>query len=141
MGHRYEHTFTTTATPEQVWSVWADVEAWPSWTRSMTSVEAEPGALPLRVGSVFAVRQPRLGRARWTVTDLVEGREFAWTSVAPGVTSLATHVVEPDGTGAKVTARFEQSGPLSALVRLLLGRLVERYLEMESAGLKAQAER
>jgi uncharacterized membrane protein len=141
MPRLHESSFTTTATPERVWATWADVEAWPSWTASMTSVVAEPGALPLRVGSVFTVRQPRLAKAQWTVTELVEGREFTWSSTAPGVVSVATHLVEPADEGARVTARFEQSGWLSRPVDLLLGGLVQRYLEMESVGLKEQAER
>jgi uncharacterized membrane protein len=139
-GQVYEASISVDAPPERVWEVWSDIERWPAWTASVTAVERLDGPGPLRVGSRVRIRQPRLPVAVWTVTELVEGQRLAWTSSAPGVRTVATHVVEREGTGSRATARIEQGGLLSGVVRLLMGGLVERYLVLESAGLKARSE-
>lgn len=138
--HEYFASDTTSASPTRVWQVWSDVTSWPTWTTSVSSIEPLEDALPLRVGSRFRVRQPRLAPATWTVTELDEGRSFTWTSSAAGVSSVGTHVVEPDGSGARFTSGIEQHGPLAGVVKLLLGGLVRRYLGLEADGLRHRAE-
>ncbi len=136
----YESTIHIEAPPDSVWRVWLDVERWPEWTASMTSVELLDGATSLAVGTRVKVRQPQLPVTVWTVTELDPGHRFSWSSSAPGVSSVATHEVVPDGNGSRAVARIEQGGVLRRLVRLLMGGLVKRYLELEGAGLKARSE-
>ena len=53
----------------------SDVERWPQWTESVTSVQRlEPG--PLAMGSRARIKQPRLLRATWQVTAIEAGRSF-----------------------------------------------------------------
>jgi uncharacterized membrane protein len=136
---RFEDSVTIDAAAARVWAVYSDVERWPEWTASVTSVELlDPG--PLRVGSRARIRQPRLPVAEWTVTDLDEGRSFTWVARGPGVRTTGTHLVERDGDRARATAVLEQGGPLGPVVGLLTRGLTRRYLAMEAAGLKARAE-
>jgi uncharacterized membrane protein len=136
---RFEDSVTIDAAAARVWAVYSDVERWPEWTASVTSVELlDPG--PLRVGSRARIRQPRLPVAEWTVTDLDEGRSFTWVARGPGVRTTGTHLVEPDGDRARATAVLEQGGPLGPVVGLLTRGLTRRYLAMEAAGLKARTE-
>jgi uncharacterized membrane protein len=136
---RFEDSAVIAAPPSTVWEVYSDVEHWPEWTDSVTSVELlDPG--PLRVGSRARIRQPRLPVATWTVTEIDEGRSFTWVARGPGVRSTGTHVVEPHGDGARATAILELAGLLGPVVGFLTRGLTRRYLAMESAGLKARAE-
>ena len=128
------------APPEHVYSVFSDVERWPKWTPSVTSVDLlEKG--PLRVGSQARVRQPRLPVALWTVTEVVDGHYFVWEAKAPGVVTVGWHVVEGDtGAGSVATSRLEQHGPGGFVIGLLTAGLTKRYLQGESDGLKAECE-
>jgi uncharacterized membrane protein len=121
--------------PAAVFAVYTDVEGWPRWTRSVTSVRLlTPG--PLQVGSRAVVEQPRLPRAEWTVTDLVPGQSFAWQATGPGVRTVGRHIVRARPGGCSATAELEQSGPGGVLIGMLTARLTRRYLEMETSGLK-----
>jgi uncharacterized protein YndB with AHSA1/START domain len=128
------------APPERVWAVISDVERWPQWTESMTSVQRlEPG--PLAVGSRAHVRQPRLLPATWQVTQIEPGRSFTWETRSPGLLMVATHAVEPRAGGSRITLAVESAGLLATLLRPLLMGTGRRYVEMEAAGLKREAER
>lgn len=130
------------ASPEAVWAVLTDVEAWPDWTDSMDEVELVDRPR-LMSGARVRIVQPRMLPAVWTVTGLDEpGRSFTWESKLPGVTTTAVHTVEPgsgDGT-SRVTLGLRQSGPLSGLVGRFLGARVRSYVQMEADGLRRRAE-
>ncbi|MEU0565015.1 SRPBCC family protein [Nonomuraea sp. NPDC005983] len=136
---RFESAIRIAASPQRVWEVFSDVERWPEWTETVTSVElAEPG--PLKVGSRAKIRQPRLLTALWEVTELVEGEYFVWASRSPGVRVTGGHWVEaaPDGTLCRST--IDQEGLLGPLMARLTGKLTTRYLALEAEGLKARSE-
>ena len=127
------------APADRVFAIMADVERWPEWTASITSVQRlEPG--PLRPGARARIRQPKLPPALWTVTELADGRRFTWQSVAPGLRVVAHHVAEPVATGTRATLTVEFHGLLGGLWRALSGGITQRYIELEAAGLKARAE-
>ena len=138
----YTKSIEIAAPPGRVWAVMTDVERWPEWTPSMTSVTRLDDG-PLVVGSRARVKQPKLSSALFTVTDVTDTaarRSFTWRMSAPGVRGVATHVVEPAGAGARATLSVEFAGPLGGLVARLYGGLTERYLALEAEGLKRRAE-
>lgn len=139
---RFQDTIEIAAPALRVFDVWADVEHWPGWTSSVTSVQRLDEG-PLRVGSRARVSQPRLPTVVWEVTELAPGESFTWVSGGPGVRTTGRHAVSPaDAAGnVTVTATLEQAGPLGPLVGLLTGRLTRRYLRTEAEGLKAHCER
>ncbi len=125
---------------DRVWDVLVDVERWPEWTDSVTSVRRlDPG--PLAVGSRVEVSQPRIPTGTYTVTAVDPGRAFTWEQRQPGSTVSAHHecAQTPDG-GTQVELRVVMSGAVGGVVGRLYRRLTERYLAMEAAGLKARAE-
>ena len=93
---------------------------------------------PLRVGSRAEVRQPRLPKAVWEVTEIVPGRSFTWEATGPGMRTIGRHEVTPDGAGSTVTLSIEQTGPMGAVAALLWRRLTQRYIELEAASLDAR---
>jgi uncharacterized membrane protein len=137
----FEATIEVAAPAPQVFDVYSDVERWPEWTSSVTSVERLDEG-PLRVGARTRIRQPRLPVAVWEVTDLVPGQSFTWIARGPGIVTTGRHVVGPGTTDLRVTvtAALDQEGLVGSLVGLLTKRLTNRYLETEVRGLKARCE-
>jgi carbon monoxide dehydrogenase subunit G len=127
------------APTDVVWRVLSEVEAWPEWTPSVRSiVRLDPG--PLHIGQRLRISQPRFPTTVWRLTELVEGRSFVWRAGGPGARTTASHTVEPDGAGTRVTLSLRQQGLLGLLVGALTSGLTRRYLELESSGLKRRSE-
>jgi uncharacterized membrane protein len=136
-----EHRVTTTASasPEDIWRLFVDVERWPEMSESMREVRRLDSG-PLRVGSEAIVKQPRLPRTRWRVTELEPGRSFTWETSAGGMTTAGGHVVEASGEGAVITLTLREHGPLAPLMNVVMGRLSRRYVTMEMEGFRKTAE-
>jgi uncharacterized membrane protein len=127
------------APPDRVWAVMIDVERWPEWTPTVTSIQRLDSG-PFAVGSRVMIRQPKLPPATWRLVELDAGRNFTWIAASPGVRVTARHGVEPAGRLSRVTLSIQFSGPLGALVAWMTSGLNDRYLALEAAGLKARSE-
>jgi uncharacterized membrane protein len=137
---RHETTTTITAPADLVWRTVADVEDWPTWTPTMTSVTREDVG-DLRKGSVAQVRQPKQPARTWTVTGLVPGRSFTWESTGRGLRLSADHTVSTADGATVVELTFTLSGPLAPLAKLLAGKAIREAVNTEAASLKNWCER
>ena len=122
-----------------VWDVFSDVERWPDWTASVTSLKALDGP-GLAIGKRFEIKQPRLPKLVWEVTALDEGTSWTWEQRSPGGRTIAVHEVKPDGEHTTVRQRLDQQGPVGSLVARMMRNTTKRYLELEAQGLKARSE-
>ena len=132
-------TVQVDAPPQRVWEVMSDVERWPDWTPTVTSVRRTNSG-PMRIGAKARVHQPRLPAADWVVTALTEGRGFDWESRAPGVRVLARHAVEANGEGSRVTLTVQFTGVIGSLIGRATAGLSRRYIALEADGLKRRVE-
>jgi uncharacterized protein YndB with AHSA1/START domain len=135
-----EESIEIAAPPEAVWRVLVDVERWPEWTESMTSVR-RLDAGPLAVGSEARVKQPGLRAATMTVTQINDGQSFTWeTRPLPTVTVSAVHAIERIDAGSRVTLSIRSTGLLAPLLSPMLVRVSKRFVPMEARGLKHRVE-
>ena len=121
-------------------AVMSDIERWPEWTPSVTSIEVLDSG-PLREGlraKIGVKGAPSV--TTWTVSSATYGKEFTWGTSAPGVRTVATHALEPNGEGTRVTLGVQQSGPGTILFGPWLRKVSKRNLEMEANGLKRASE-
>ena len=123
---------------EVVWSVFTDVERWPTWASSFTSVELIDG--PMRLGAKARIQQPRLPTVVWEVTKWEPGRSWTWTAAGPGARTEASHVLTPSGSGTLAEQAIVSSGPIGRLMAFIWRSLTRRYLAIEAAGLKQRSE-
>ena len=123
---------------ETVWAVFSDVERWPTWAASFTSVELIDG--PLRLGAKARIRQPRLPTVVWEVTSWEPGRSWIWTATSPGVRTEASHVLTRSVERSTAEQTITWSGPLARVAALIWRGLTRRYLAIEAVGLKQRSE-
>ena len=125
---------------DRVWEVLRDVERWPEWTSTVTSVRRLDDG-PLAVGSRARIEQPRIPPTEYVVTELEPSRSFTWVATGPGVRTTARHLLEALGTGGtRVTLAVEQAGLVGAVMGRFYRRLTDRYLATEAEGIKARSE-
>jgi uncharacterized protein YndB with AHSA1/START domain len=135
-----ESSIEIDAPPSTVWAVFTDVERWSDWTESIDRIAALDGAA-ISVGHRFEIKQPRLPKVVWTVTEVESGTSWTWRTHSPGATTLASHeLVETQSGGTFVHQRIEHRGALGVLFGTLMRRTTKRYLELEAQGLKGRSE-
>jgi uncharacterized membrane protein len=123
-----------------VWKVFSDVERWPEWTASVTSLVGRDGA-DLAVGKRFSIKQPGMSKLVWKVTEIDPGLSWTWVQSAPGALASARHdvIAQPDGR-TLVRQQLVQRGVLGVLVARLMIKKTKRFLQLEAQGLKARSE-
>jgi len=129
---------TIDAPIDVVWSVFTDVERWPTWASSFTSVELIDG--PMRLGAKARIRQPQLPTVVWEVTRWEPGRSWTWVAKGPGLRTEASHVLTGSGDRTVAEQSIASTGPLGRLAAFLSRSLTRRYLAVEAAGLKQRSE-
>lgn len=128
------------APADVLWMVLIDVESWPELTPSMTSV-SKASAGPMQVGSEVSIKQPKLPRMTWTVTELTDCSRFVWQTTTPGVTTVAGHEIhDPSNNTSRLRLVVDQVGPMGWLTGRVAAGLTRRYIDLEAAGLKSRAE-
>lgn len=136
---RYETTVSINADTDVVWRAMSTVERWPEWTPTVVGVRRLDDG-PLRIGSRTEVRQPRQPRRVWTVTELVAGKSFTWTTTSPGLRFTAGHRIRSGGDVTVVALDFVVDGPLAPLARVF-GGVIRGLVDTEARSLKARCER
>jgi uncharacterized membrane protein len=131
-------SITIDAPIEVVWSIFTDVERWPTWASSFRSVELVDG--PMRLGAKARIRQPRLPTVVWEVTKWEPGRSWTWTTTSPGARTEASHVLTRVGEQTVAEQSITWSGPVGRLAAVVARSLTRRYLAIEAAGLKQRSE-
>ena len=135
----WTHSETIDAPPDVVWQLTTDVEAWPTFMPTVTTVERLDDG-PLRAGASARIKQPGQRAATWTVTELTPGSTFSWRSQRRGMAMVGGHRVVPEGAGSRSHLTLTMTGPLTPVLGRLLGPLMRRVLRTENACFKARAE-
>lgn len=127
------------ASPEVVWAVTEDVERWPEWTPTVTSVEVV-GNGEFGLGSVARIKQPLQPEADWVVTEFEVGHRFAWATRRTGLRMVGTHDLGADGAGTRNVLGVDAEGPVAVILWPLLRWAMRKALAEENRGLKARCE-
>ena len=138
--HAFEASATISATPQQIWDVLVDAEAYPTWDSGVVSVDGHIG--DCETITVHAATNP--GRAfPVRVTDFDAPTQMKWTGGMPlGLfVGERTFTLTPteDG-GSTFHMREEYHGPLTGAMRRSMPDLQPSF-EQFANGLKARAER
>ena len=129
-----EHTTHSSASPEAVWQVWADVAEWPRWNPTTKDVSLDA---PFAEGTTGRLKPAKGPRSKLVLREVRPGAGFVAVSGLPGARMRIEHeVTEASEGGSLVTERAVLDGPLARIWSLLLGRGLRRDM---AAGTQATA--
>jgi Polyketide cyclase / dehydrase and lipid transport len=103
-----EHSVETTATPERIWRLWADVPGWPDWNRDIDRIELIG---PFASGSTILMTPIGQETVELRIASAIEPDYFVDEAQFDNVVIRTIHRV--DGTpanGVRVTYRMEIAG-------------------------------
>jgi uncharacterized protein YndB with AHSA1/START domain len=104
-----EHTVETSASPEEIWRLWADVDGWPEWNGDIERIELEG---PFAKGSRILMTPIGDEPIELRIAEAVEPEYFVDEAELGEIVVRTTHHVEGlDAERAQVTYRMEITGP------------------------------
>ena len=142
----YEHTLETEATPEAIWSRWADVSTWSRWDDDIVWAQLDG---PFEVGSKGKLKPKGVPAAGFTLTSVDHGVSYTVEQRLPLATLRFHHELAPsDGSPTRFTHRATIEGPLSSVYGAVFGRRMKanfgsimRHLAEDALGNTAGADR
>jgi hypothetical protein len=133
-----EHSVETSAAPEAIWRLWADVPGWPAWNGDIERIELHgPFAAGARIVMTPIGEEP----VDLRIAETVEPERFVDEADLGDVLVRTIHRVERlDGEHARVTYRMEITGPAADSLGPQIGPEISGDVPRMLAALVARAE-
>jgi hypothetical protein len=133
-----EHSVETSAAPEAIWRLWADVPRWPAWNADLAEAELDGG---FTAGSSIRMTSREGDSVELRIAEASEPELFVDEAVLDGLTIRTTHRVDRLGADrVRIVYRMEISGPQADSVGPELGPQISGDFPEVLAALAARAE-
>jgi uncharacterized protein YndB with AHSA1/START domain len=133
-----EHGIDTSAGPEQVWRLWADVDGWPEWNGDIERIELDGS---FAAGGRILMTPSGQEAIELRIAEALEPVLFVDEASLDDVVIRTTHRVERVGNErSRVTYRMEISGPAADALGPQLGPAISADFPETLAALVARAE-
>jgi hypothetical protein len=104
----YERSIETSATPEAIWLLWADVAGWDTWNAEIEKIEIDG---PFAAGSQITMTPPGDDPIELLIADAVPGELFIDEARFGGLLLRTIHRIERiDQDRVQVVYRMEITG-------------------------------
>jgi Polyketide cyclase / dehydrase and lipid transport len=138
MAREYGTSVETSASPEQVWSVWSDMSTWGDWNPNVETMDWTGG---FASGTTGTMNTKAGQHHKMQLVDVQPGRGFALlTSVVPGTRFRFNCRIEPAGAQTKVSQTVEVGGPLGPVMGPMMGPQVAKEFGTLLSNLARRAE-
>ncbi|HEY1626754.1 MAG TPA: SRPBCC family protein, partial [Streptosporangiaceae bacterium] len=135
----YEYAGETTASPETVWSYFADIASWPTWNAGIEKLEVNG---PFEVGSTFTMTPPGEDPVTMKLVEIVPGEVWTDEMDAGDFIVRTIHRLRPSGTGGTtIIYRTEFHGPAADQVGPEIGPAITADFPDVVSALAAVAEK
>lgn len=134
----YEHSIETSAAPERIWRLWADVAGWPVWNGDIERIEL---TAPFAAGSTIVMSPLGADPVELRIAEAVEPELFVDEADMGEIVVRTIHHARrtaPDRT--TVTYRMEITGPAADTVGPQIGPEISGDFPETLAALVASAE-
>jgi uncharacterized protein YndB with AHSA1/START domain len=134
----YEHGLETSAPPEAIWKLWADVDGWGRWNGDIERVTLSG---PFAEGSEIAMTPRGQDTVRLRLAEVRENELFVDEATFDGVVLRTSHELRPrDGGRTRVVYRMQITGPNVDVIGPELGPAITADFPDTIAALVALAE-
>lgn len=104
----YEHSIETSATPEAIWRLWADVENWGTWNSEIEKIEMNG---PFEAGTQITMTPPGDDPVLLRIAEAVEDELFVDEARFDGLLLRTIHRIDRiDPNRIRVAYRMEITG-------------------------------
>jgi uncharacterized protein YndB with AHSA1/START domain len=124
------------ASPDIVWKIHTDINAWSQWHSSISSARA---VSPLAVGSSFEWKSGGLTITS-TIESLEPNRRISWTGRSIGTQATHLWLLQAQGGSTLVTTDESMEGWLVSLLKLFTPTFLDTSLDVWLRDLKKTAE-
>jgi hypothetical protein len=133
-----EHSIETSAAPEGIWRLWADVAGWPEWNGDIERIELV-GAFA--AGSTIVMTPIGEEPIELRIAEAVEPELFVDEADLGEIVVRTTHRVQRlDPEHARVTYRMEITGPAADTLGPQIGPEISADFPQTLASLAERAE-
>jgi hypothetical protein len=133
-----EHSVETSAAPEAIWRMWADVERWPVWNGDIERIELVG---PFAAGGTIVMTPIGEEPVELRIVEAVEPELFVDEAELGEIVVRTTHRVQPlDVERARVTYRMEITGPAADTLGAQIGPEISGDFPQTLAALAERAE-
>jgi hypothetical protein len=133
-----EQSIETTASPQAIWNLWADVRGWPDWIADIERIELSG---PFAPGATILMTPAGQEPVELRIAEAVELESFVDEADLGEVVVRTTHRVDPLAGGrSRVTYRMEIDGPAADSVGSELGPRISGDFPQTLAALVEHAE-
>jgi hypothetical protein len=134
-----EHSVETTAAPEAIWRLWADVARWPEWNGDIERIELRG---PFEAGSTIVMTPIGDEPVELRIAEAVEPELFVDEAVLGDVVVRTIHRAQRlDGGRTRVTYRMEITGPAADTLGPQIGPEISGDFPQTLSALVERAER
>jgi hypothetical protein len=118
----YEHSVETSAAPDEIWRLWADVENWGTWNADIDSIEIRG---PFATGTEITMTPPGQDPVHLRVAELTEREMFVDEAEIDLLLLRTIHRLDRlDARRTRVVYRMEITGPTADEIGPHLGPVV-----------------
>lgn len=133
----FSHSLATTATPAKIWSIWTDVEGWPTWDTELSRAALDGDFAVHARGTLKPLRGPS---STFVITSPTPGQGYAFMTRLPLCRLTVQRTLDTDGAHTGFTHAVRFDGPLSFLWGRALGRRYQRMLPQVMERIRLRAE-
>jgi uncharacterized protein YndB with AHSA1/START domain len=133
-----EHSVETSAAPEAIWRLWADVEGWPEWNGDIERIELIG---PFAAGGTIVMSPIGEEPVELRIAEAVEPELFVDEAELGEIVVRTTHRVRRlDPERVRVSYRMEITGPAADTLGAQIGPEISGDFPQTLAALAERAE-
>ena len=135
---KFFHAMTTTASKQQIWQIWADVENWPQWDTELDMAHIEGELKKGVIGSFQPKNAPVLP---FEITECIPGETYTFSAQMPLCQlNVKRYFSENEAGQLEFIHEISFVGLLSWLFGRFVGQRIQKVLPSVMEQLRAIAE-